>query len=36
MVEDVDVVELAVADEDKRRNAATQIEQRVKLHSGFS
>jgi hypothetical protein len=35
MVEDVDVVKLAVADEDKRRNAATQIEQRVELHSGF-
>src|SRR5262247_971498 len=35
VVEDIDVVILAVADEDKRRNAATQIEQRVELHSGF-
>src|SRR5262245_5862000 len=35
VIEDVYVVKLAVADEDKRRNAATQIEQRVNLHSGF-
>jgi hypothetical protein len=35
MIEEVDIVELAVADKDKRGNAATQIEQRVKLHSGF-
>src|SRR5262245_17640300 len=33
VVKDVDVVKFAVADEDKRWNAATQIEQRVKLHS---
>src|SRR5262245_66667948 len=35
VIENVDVVKLAVADEDKRGNAATQIEQRVKLHSGL-
>src|SRR6266850_2673075 len=35
VVENVDIMELTVADEDKRGNAATQIEQRVKLHSGF-
>src|SRR5262245_43296831 len=35
VIENVDVVKLAVADEDKRGNAATQIEQRVKLHGGL-
>ena len=31
LIEDIDVVQLAVADEDERRDVATQIEQRVQL-----
>ena len=35
LIEDVDVMHFAVADEDERGNVAAQIEQRMKLHGGL-
>ena len=34
-IQDLDLVHLAIADVDERRNCAAQVEHRVHLHSGF-